>query len=314
MTDRIVVLDDFIDLGTLRETLGAAGIDVGVEFSSEIPSGAGIIALLVGPETVGLDAHHLDSLPDLRLLAATSAGFDHLPVGAAHDRGVAVTRAVDYCTDEVADHALASILSLLRSIGPLDAAVHQGRWSVVEYPPRRIAGTVLGLYGFGLIAQALASRAAALGMTVLAAGRSLSAGAPGVEVVEWDELLRRSDVLSVHVPLTAETAGIVDAQALASMKPGSFLVNVSRGGLVDHEALGSALRSGRLAGAAVDVLPTEPPTADDPILQIPNLTITPHAAWYSSAVSGTLARQSALNVVAVLTGKSPVGVVAAPGS
>ncbi|GAA3141741.1 D-2-hydroxyacid dehydrogenase [Rhodococcus baikonurensis] len=294
MTDRIVVLDDFIDLGTLRETLGAAGIDVGVEFSSEIPSGAGIIALLVGPETVGLDAHHLDSLPDLRLLAATSAGFDHLPVG-RDDRGVAVTRAVDYCTEEVADHALASILSLLRSIGPLDAAVHQGRWSVVEYPPRRIAGTVLGL---GSI-QALASRAAALGMTVLAAGRSLSAGAPGVEVVEWDELLRRSDVLSVHVPLTAETAGIVDAQALASMKPGSFLVNVSRGGLVDHEALGSALRSGRLAGAAVDVLPTEPPTADDPILQIPNLTITPHAAWYSSAVSGT--RQSALNVVAVLT-------------
>ena len=143
MTDRIVVLDDFIDLGTLRETLGAAGIDVGVEFSSEIPSGAGIIALLVGPETVGLDAHHLDSLPDLRLLAATSAGFDHLPVGAAHDRGVTVTRAVDYCTEEVADHALASILSLLRSIGPLDAAVHQGRWSVVEYPPRRIAGTVL---------------------------------------------------------------------------------------------------------------------------------------------------------------------------
>ena len=314
MTDRIVVLVDFIDLGTLRETLGAAGIDVGVEFSSEIPSGAGIIALLVGPETVGLDAHHLDSLPDLRLLAATSAGFDHLPVGAAHDRGVTVTRAVDYCTEEVADHALASILSLLRSIGPLDAAVHQGRWSVVEYPPRRIAGTVLGLYGFGLIAQALASRAAALGMTVLAAGRSLSAGAPGVEVVEWDELLRRSDVLSLHVPLTPETAGIVDAQALASMKPGSFLVNVSRGGLVDHEALGSALRSGRLAGAAVDVLPAEPPTADDPILQIPNLTITPHSAWYSSAVSGTLARQSALNVVAVLTGKSPVGVVAAPGS
>ncbi|MDI9950928.1 MULTISPECIES: C-terminal binding protein [Rhodococcus] len=318
MTDRVVVLDDFIPAEELSDSLAAAGISADVVHQSEFPSGPGVIALLVGPENTGLQPRHLSDLPDLRLLSATSAGYDHLPVSAAHERGLWVTRAVDYCTEEVADHALALTLGLLRSTHALDRSVHAGGWDVTAAPPRRIAGTVLGLYGFGRIAAAFALRARALGMTVLVSGRGLGdrAGeltAAGIEVVGFEELLRRSDVLSLHVPLTSETRGLIDERALAAMKRGGYLVNVSRGGLVDHDALGAALRSGQLAGAAVDVLPNEPPAQDDPILQIPNLVITPHAAWYSPQVARTLAQQSARNVAAVLTGTSPVGVVAAPG-
>lgn len=318
MTDRVVVLDDFIPAEILSDSLAAEGISADVVYQSEFPSGPGVVALLVGPENSGLEPRHLSELPDLRLLSATSAGYDHLPVSAAHERGLWVTRAVDYCTEEVADHAFALALGLIRSTHTLDGSVRAGGWDVTAAPPRRIAGTVLGLYGFGRIAGALAVRARAVGMTVLVSGRGLSdraaeLAADGVEVVGFGELLRRSDVLSLHVPLTPETRGLIDERALATMRPGRYLVNVSRGGVVDHGALGAALRSGHLAGAAVDVLPNEPPAPDDPILQFPNLVITPHAAWYSPQVARTLAEQSARNVAAVLTGASPVGVVAPPG-
>lgn len=310
MRQSVVVLDSFIPAADLSAALEVGGLDVEVVAATEIPSGPGVVALLVGPETVGLDDRHLAALPDLRLLAATSAGYDHLPVDAAVGRGIRVTRAVDYCTDEVADHALALTVGLLRSTAKLDAAVHRGDWDVVAAPPRRIAGTVLGLFGFGLIGHAFALRAHALGMSVLASGRSLAGRVPAwVEVVEWDELLQRSDVLSLHVPLTDDTAGIVDAAALERMRRGSYLINVSRGGLIDHDALGAALRDGQLAGAAIDVLPVEPPDHGDPILAIPNLVITPHAAWYSPDVASRLARQSAVNLLAVLEGRTPKGVV-----
>ncbi|MDF3305829.1 C-terminal binding protein [Rhodococcus sp. T2V] len=318
MTDRVVVLDDFIPAEVLSDSLAAAGISAEVIHQSEFPSGPGVVALLVGPENTGLESRHLSELPDLRLLSATSAGYDHLPVSAAHERGLWVTRAVDYCTEEVADHAFALTLGLIRSTHTLDGSVRAGEWDVTAAVPRRIAGTVLGLYGFGRIARAFALRARAVGMTVLVSGRGLGdradeLAADGIEVVGFEELLRRSDVLSPHVPLTPETRGLIDERALTTMRPGGYLVNVSRGDLVDHDALGAALRSGHLAGAAVDVLPNEPPAQDDPILQIPNLVITPHAAWYSPQVARTLAEQSARNVAAVLTGASPVGVVAPPG-
>ncbi|MFC9359497.1 C-terminal binding protein [Rhodococcus sp. NPDC057014] len=318
MTDRVVVLDDFIPADVLSDSLVAAGISAEVVHQSEFPSGPGVVALLVGPENTGLEPRHLSALPDLRLLSATSAGYDHLPVSAAHERGLWVTRAVDYCTEEVADHAFALTLGLIRSTHTLDGSVRAGEWDVTAAVPRRIAGTVLGLYGFGRIAGAFVLRARAVGMTVLVSGRGLGdraaeLAAEGIEVVGFEELLRRSDVLSLHVPLTPETRGLIDERALATMRRGGYLVNVSRGGLVDHDALGAALRSGHLAGAAVDVLPNEPPAQDDPILQIPNLVITPHAAWYSPQVARTLAEQSARNVAAVLTGESPVGVVAPPG-
>ncbi|MEU4343655.1 NAD(P)-dependent oxidoreductase [Nocardia sp. NPDC023852] len=309
MAEKIVVLDDFIYAPVFAECLAAEGLAVDVIVTKEIPTGTGIVALLVGPETVGLGDPHLAALPDLRVLSATSAGCEHLPLRAARARGIQVTRAVDYCTEEVADHTLASVLGLLRSTASLDSAVRAGRWDVTASPPRRIAGTVLGLYGFGRIGAAVARRARALGIDVLVCGRSLDPRTPelvaeGLGVVDWPELLRRADVLSLHVPLTDETRGIVDATALSAMSLGAYLVNVSRGELIDHDALGAALRSGRLAGAAVDVLPQEPPAPDDPILTFPNLVITPHAAFYSPDVAEKLARHVAADVAAALN-KTP---------
>ncbi|WP_406229286.1 C-terminal binding protein [Nocardia sp. NBC_01009] len=304
MIEKIVVIDDFISAPILIQSLAAHGVTAEVEVVDEIPAGRGIIALLVGPETTVLTNKHLDQLPDLRVLSATSAGDDHLPLQAAGARGLRVTRAAGYCTEEVADHALASILGLLRSTAALDAMVRTGRWDVTAAPPRRIAGTVLGIYGLGRVGTALAARARALGMTVLACGRSLSnsgeLAASGVNAVELPELLQRSDVLSLHVPLTDQTRGLIDAAALAAMPPGSYLVNVARGELIDSAALGAALRSGHLAGAAIDVLPQEPPAPNDPILTFPNLVITPHAAWYSPEASAALARHVAADVAAVL--------------
>lgn len=310
MVEKIVVLDDIVPAPVLAECLAAEGITAEVIVAEEVPTGPGIVALLVGPEAVRLADAHLAALPDLRVLSATSTGYDHLPLRAARARGIQVTHTVGYCTEEVADHALASILGLLRSTTSLDAAVRTGRWDITASPPRRIAGTVLGLYGFGRIGTAVARRACALDIDVLACGRSLASRIPelaarGVTVVEWPELLRRADVLSLHVPLTDETRGIIDAMALAAMSPGSYLVNVSRAELIDHNALGAALRSGRLAGAAIDVLPQEPPAPNDPILRFPNLVITPHAAFYSPDVAETLARHVAADVAAALNNTPP---------
>ncbi|MEV6426597.1 C-terminal binding protein [Nocardia sp. NPDC051463] len=308
MIERIVVIDDFIPVEVLEQSLAVGGITAQVTVVDEIPAGAGIVALLVGPEAATLTGEHLDRLPDLRVLSATSAGYDHLPVQVAMARGLRVTRAAGYCTEEVADHAFASVLGLIRSTAALDAEVRAGRWDVTAAPPRRIAETVLGIYGWGRVGTAVAARARALGMTVLVCSRSLDSSSAsvvgGVDLVDWPELLHRSDVLSLHVPLTDRTRGIVDAAALAAMSPGSYLVNVARGELIDNDALGAALRSGQLAGAAIDVLPHEPPALDDPILTFPNLVITPHAAWYSPGAATALARQVAADVARALTANS----------
>lgn len=280
MTNRVVVVDDFLPLETLRAALDG---EVTVEHGRHVPAGAGIVGLLVAPEAGQIDPSVLDELPDLRVLGATSAGTDHLPIEAARARGIEIGRPTDYCTDEVADHALALTIGLLRATHRFDRAVHRGEWDAVAGQPRRIAGTVLGLVGYGRIAAAFAGRAEALGMTVIVWDRS--------EPI--DQFLHRCDVVSLHVPLKPETAGLIGEREFAAMKRGSFLVNVARGPIVDHAALGAALRSGHLAGAAVDVLPQEPPDADDDVLAFPNLVITPHAGWYSPEVATTLAHECA---------------------
>ncbi len=307
----VVVVDSFIDIDAFAEAVAAAGVDVEVVCSVEPIAGPEIIALLIGPETT-LAPDALAALPNLRMLAATSAGYNHLPVEVAHDRRITVTRAVDYCTEEVAEHAIAGVCALLRSVRPLDSAVRKGVWSVKSAPPDRIATTVLGLYGYGRIAQALAERAIGLGMTVLAYSRT-PRDAAGVEFVREGELLARSRVVSLHVPLTHETRGLVDTDFLRAMRHGSYLVNVSRGELLDEHAVADALWVGRLAGAALDVLSTEPPSPSNPLLTAPNTYLTPHAAWYSPEVAARLARQCAQNLIAILNGITPAGAVSAPG-
>ncbi len=290
-------------------------VDRVVDYTSP-PQGPGIVALIVGPDTC-VGAAEVAELPDLQVVAATSTGFDHIAVDAVTARGAWVTNVVGYSTDEVADHALALILNLLRGVSAADRGVRAGSWARPTCP-RRIAGTKLGLLGFGRTARALATRAIALQMEVRAHTARL--GDRGVDhphvgsVATLAELLAWADVVSVHLPLNDATRRIVDADAFAAMRPGSFLVNVARGGLVDQQALVRAVLSGQLAGAALDVVDNEPLPVDDPLLGLPTLVVTPHIAWESSTSRRTLFTKAAQQVADVLRGHSPSDVVGRPDS
>jgi D-3-phosphoglycerate dehydrogenase len=311
--NRVVLLDPFGTVSDVEAGLNSAEVEVIA--AGRVPAGPGIVALLLGPETP-LTPAQVAALPDLRIVAVTSTGVDHVPVEAVAAHGAWVTSNVGYCTEEVADHTLALILGLLRGITVLDRAVRAGRWDVREVGPRRVAGTALGLVGLGRISQSVAGRAGALGMRVLAydpfRADDVFDRCAAERTGTLSELLGRADVVSLHAPLTPRTKGLLDTKAFAAMRPGAFLVNVARGALVDHSALADALRAGRLAGAALDVLPVEPPGADDPMLGLDRVVVNPHAAWYSPQALVRPYRQAAGYVADVLAGREPGGVVARP--
>ena len=219
-------------------------------------------------------------LPALRVVGTATVGFDQIDVDAAEARGIAVVSVPDYCTQEVADHALALLYALLRGIVALDRDVAAGGWSSKAAGPlRTLAELRVGIVGLGRIGGALATRLLALGAEVWAHDL-LPVERDGVRPAKLDELLAGCDAVTLHVPLTRETRGLLGARRIASMRPGALLVNTSRGEVVDLDAVLAALRSGRLGGAALDVLPQEPPR-EAPVA--PNLILTPHAAYYSAA-------------------------------
>jgi D-3-phosphoglycerate dehydrogenase len=257
----------------------------------------------------------IEQMERCRVVCQYGVGLDQIDVAAATERGIVVTHTPDYCTEEVADHALALLLCLWRKIVPLRESVRAGRWDYnVAAPIFRIRGRVLGLVGFGRIARDLAAKATALGFTVIAhdpwvdpsVARSL-----GVEPVGLDELLTRADAVSLHAPLNAATEHLIGERELGLMQPSAILVNTSRGGLVDQEALARSLAGGRLAGAALDVLEREPPDPSDSILHLPNLIVTPHAAFFSREALVAVQTQAAEAVAAVFSGGRPA-VVANP--
>jgi D-3-phosphoglycerate dehydrogenase len=219
-------------------------------------------------------------LPALRVVGTATVGFDHIDVDAAARRGVAVVSVPDYCTQEVADHALALLYALLRGIVVLDRDVAAGGWNAkVAGPLRTLAELRVGIVGLGRIGDAVASRLLALGLEVWAHDL-LPVERDGVRPAGLDELLAECDAGTLHVPLTRETRGLLGPERIESIRPGALLVNTSRGEVVDVDAVLAALRSGRLGGAALDVLPQEPPPA---VPVAPNLILTPHAAYYSPA-------------------------------
>ena len=219
------------------------------------------------------------------MVAAASAGYDHLDVAALATAGVTVAHAPGYCDVEVADHAIAMTVALLRNLHVGDRYVRDGGWSSRAVGAKRITGSVLGIVGLGRTGTLVAQRAVALGLRVIAwaprtpAARARELGVTPVATLP--ELLAASDVVSLHVPLTPDTKNLIDADALAFMRPDAALVNCGRGGLVDLGALRAALESGRLAGAALDVLDTEPPPPDHIAFTLPRTIITPHQAWLS---------------------------------
>jgi D-3-phosphoglycerate dehydrogenase / 2-oxoglutarate reductase len=248
----------------------------------------------------------LDAAPRCRTVARYGVGLDNIDVQHADELGMVVTNVPAYCVDEVADHAAALVLALARNVVPFARDVTAGRWdNTAHRPMHRLRGRILGLVGYGAIARSLATRMRAFGMDVLAYSPSLKTAEDVAIAASLDELLARADIVSLHVPLTPATTRLIDARSLRLMKPGSYLVNTARGGVVDSAALVDALRSGHLAGAALDVLPTEPPDADDPLLSTPNLILTPHAAFNSVEAVEELQRTAATNVLDVLDGRRP---------
>jgi len=310
---RVVLIDEVGDVESSRAAL-AGHPEVTVERADRLPDGDDIVGVLVGTE-VPVGASELATLPAVRIVAATATGYDHLDLAAIAAAGAWATHCPGYCDDEVAETALAFAVDLLRGVTLLDRSVRAGRYDHLDAPGRRIAGSVLGIVGLGRIGRAVAWRADALGMRVLAADPVVDpAAAAPAELVELDELLAAADVVTLHALLTPQTHELIDARRLALMRPNAYLVNCARSALVDHAALGEALRAGRLGGCALDVLPQEPPALDEPALLWPRTLINPHSAWYSPESSGAPYRIAAEAVAAVLEGREPAAALARPGA
>ncbi len=256
-----------------------------------------------------MTARVIEGLKRCKIIARYGIGVDNVDLVAATRAGILVTNVPDYCIDEVSDHALALLLSLARRIVLADGAVRAGAWDVVAHAGiRRLCGQTLGLVGFGKIAIAVAAKAQSFGLRVLACDPYLDskAMAPhGVQAVDFDGLLAESDAVSIHVPLSPETRNLIGARELARMKPTAFLINTSRGGIVDELALAEALKAGRIGGAALDVLSAEPPPPDHPLRKLPNVILTPHLAFYSRESVIELQTKAAEEVARALKGEPP---------
>lgn len=302
---RVLVADPSYSLDAIR---GIIGDLADVEEASARWAGDDVVGLLVGPEySVGAD--ELDELPALRIVATCSVGYDHVDTEAAAARNVWVCNVPDYCVEEMADSSLALLLALMRGVVALDRSVRQGQWDhSVAGPLRTFNGTGLAVVGFGRIGRAVASRALALGFDVYAVDPHLPDAAIagyGVRPAKLGEALETCLAFSLHALLTPETRGLIGAEEIARMPRGAYIVDTARAALVDFDAVLAALDSGQLAGAAFDVLPVEPPTAEHPAPQRPTLVVNPHAAWYSPATEHEAYRRPAVAVREALEGRRP---------
>ena len=242
-------------------------------------------------------------------IVRTGIGLDTVDIPGATRHGVCVAHVPDFCYDEVADTALTLLLAVARKVRLADRHVRGGSWSPSALlPMHRLRGQTLGLVGFGHIARMVAERAKAFGFQLLACDPYVDGAAMaelGVEKVSLETLLARADVVSLHTPLTTETQGLIGRAQFATMKPGAILINTSRGKVVDEEALSAALRSGRLAGAGLDVLWTEPPAPNNPLLGMDNVVLTPHFASTTVEAMDDLATKVNQQIIQYLRGAWP---------
>jgi D-3-phosphoglycerate dehydrogenase len=252
----------------------------------------------------------LRQLTRCKAIGRFGLGVDNIDLPAAKELGIAVNYVPDYCLREVSDHAMALLLALARKVPFSNKLVQSGRWEVPPIVPlRRLEGQTLGLVGFGNIPRALAPKAKAFGLKVLVHDPYVkpdTLAAAGVEGVSFDDLLARSDFISVHAPLTPQTRGLMNAAAFAKVKKGALLINTARGPLVDEAALVAALDSGQLGGAGLDVVTTEPLAKDSPLIGRDNVIITPHTAFYSVEALEELQTKCATDVGRVLSGEKAV--------
>ena len=284
---------------------------------AEVVPRAAEAELVLTNKTV-LDAATLAALPRVRYLGVLATGYNVVDLEAARARGIPVTNVPGYSTPSVAQLTFALLLELTHHVGRHSEGVRAGRWSrspdfcYWDTPLVELAGCTFGVVGYGQVGRAVARLAAAFEMRVLVHTRTPPAAPPAeLRFTDLDTLLRESDVVSLHCPLTPDTRHLINRARLARMKPGAYLLNTGRGPLVDEPALAEALRAGHLAGAGLDVLSTEPPPPDHPLLTAPNCVITPHLGWATRAARERLLHQAVENVRAFLAGH-PVNVVNGP--
>ncbi|MGH8951372.1 MAG: C-terminal binding protein [Acidimicrobiia bacterium] len=250
-------------------------------------------------------ADSIARLEKCKVIARYGIGFDNVDLKAASDAGIVVTNVPDYSVEEVATHALALILASLRKVVTADDSVRAGTWSIDNFRPiRRLSTLTVGLLGYGRIARRIAAPLAALGAEIIAHDPYLQPGADMPPLLELETVLSRADIISLHLPLTDETRGIIGADALALMRQDAILINTSRGPLVDLDALASALRNGQLGAAGLDVFDDEPLDASR-VDGVPNLIVTPHMAYYSEEALAESQRKATTQVIKVLTGEQP---------
>jgi D-3-phosphoglycerate dehydrogenase len=258
-------------------------------------------------------ARVINSLERCQVIVRRGIGYDSVDVSAATAKGIPVVNVPEYCTDEVADHAMALLLSTARKVITGREQTKSGGWNFKELLPiPALKDSTLGLVGFGKIPRAVAARARCFGFKIKASDPFIPAelaAEHGVELVSLDELLASSDFISIHAPLTNDTRGMISKREFILMKPSAVLINTARGPVVDEAALIEALKDKQIAFAALDVVTQEPPAADNPLRQMNNVTLTPHIAWYSERSAQVLGEKVGREIVRVFKGYLPKSLV-----
>lgn len=313
MSHRVLITDrPWSNSGIERAILEPAGCEV-----IEAPDGDEATLVELAPDVnaiatcwADVTANVIASAKNCRHIARLGIGLDNIDLDVATDQGILVTNVPDYCVGEVADHALGLLLACARNIAFFHLRTKQGEYDLKAGPlMTRLSEQTLGLVGFGRIAQNLREKAMALGLTVIAHSRSGNDHDTGCEMVSFEELLTRSDYISVHAPLTDETEQMFDVASLSKMKQGACLINTSRGGLIDEKALWTALRMERLRMAALDVFDPEPPDLSQPLFRDERVIVTPHAAFVSEQSVHELRERVAHQILDVLQGRRPEYIV-----
>lgn len=317
-TPRVVLIERGERIEPDVEQAELDGIDC--ELISTAVDGEGEVIEAIAGADVVLDSslpmprHVIETLDHCRLIVRMGHGYEGVDLEAATDAGIMVANTAGATSEEVSNHALALLLGLARRLYELDAGIRQGRWGELwaRDACSQIWDETLGIFGFGHIGRATARKANALRMEVIACDPYVGPWADleeGVSLVSFDELLKRSDFISIHSAYTPESHHAFDAAAFRKMKPGAYLINTARGPVVDEQALVEALRSGEIAGAGVDVFDPEPPDRDNPLLAVDNVIVTPHVAGSSPGGWERIRRNAARDAARVLRGEIPHSLV-----
>src|SRR5579863_10059395 len=310
MADRVVAVTDsvFPNLEPAKAVLSKIGGELRL---APEPTPEGILSVARDADAVlttyaKVTAEMIPQMTKCRVISRFGIGVDNVDISVATSKGILVTKVPDYCLDEVSDHAMALLLALIRKIPSANATTQSGKWEMKAVTPiHRLRGTVLGLVAFGQIPQLVAPKAQSFGIRVVAYDPYVSnevLARAGVERVEFDELVRVSDYISIHTPLMPATHHLFSTDVFRRMKPTAYIVNTARGPIIDEAALAQALDEKRLAGAALDVMEQEPPT-NSPLFGRDNVILTPHTSFYSEESLVDLQTKAAEEVLRVLTGK-----------